>query len=108
MPPFERKFLDRIGTPLLAGANYKDRTAACFGAMIGIAATALASSFLGFPSQTLPALVAPIGASAVLVFVVPSSPLAQPWPILGGNLISTMVGIEVARLVPEQFLAAGI
>ena len=108
MPPLQRKFLDRIATPLLAGANYKGRIAACLGALVGIAATALASSLLGLPSQVLPVLVAPIGASAVLVFVVPSSPLAQPWPIFGGNLISTMVGMEIARLVSEPYLAAGI
>ena len=44
----------------------------------------------------------------MLLFVVPSSPLAQPWPILGGNLISTMVGVAAARLIPDLFVAAGV
>ena len=35
-----------------------------------------------------PWFIAPMGASAVLLFAVPSSPLAQPWSIIGGNLVS--------------------
>lgn len=37
--------------------------------------------------------VAPMGASAVLVFSVPASPLAQPWSVLGGNVISALIGV---------------
>ena len=37
--------------------------------------------------------VAPMGASAVLVFSVPASPLAQPWSVLGGNVVSALVGV---------------
>ncbi len=40
---------------------------------------------------TLPAMIAPMGASAVLLFAVPSSPLAQPWSILCGNLVSRLL-----------------
>jgi CBS domain-containing membrane protein len=38
-------------------------------------------------------LVAPMGASAVLVFCAPGSPMAQPWAAVGGNAISAFVGI---------------
>lgn len=47
----------------------------------------------------LPWLVAPIGASAVIVFGLPSSPLAQPWAVVGGNAVSALVGIAVVHLV---------
>jgi CBS domain-containing membrane protein len=53
-----------------------------------------------------PLLAAPIGASAVLVFAVPASPLAQPRSVLGGNIISAFVGITVAVLVPQPLIAA--
>ncbi|USQ94927.1 HPP family protein [Caulobacter sp. RL271] len=53
-----------------------------------------------------PLLVAPIGASAVLVFAVPASPLAQPRSVLGGNIVSALVGITVALLVPQTLVAA--
>jgi CBS domain-containing membrane protein len=53
-----------------------------------------------------PLLVAPIGASAVLVFAVPASPLAQPRAVLGGNIVSALVGITVAMLIPQPLIAA--
>ncbi|PIM53314.1 hypothetical protein CS062_10565 [Roseateles chitinivorans] len=57
----------------------------------------------------VPRLVAPLGASAVLVFGVPASPLAQPWAVVVGNTASALVGIACVHLfgaVPE--LAAAI
>ncbi|MDB5807001.1 MAG: putative rane protein [Betaproteobacteria bacterium] len=53
-------------------------------------------------------LVAPIGASAVLVFGVPASPLAQPWSVVGGNTLSALVGIACNLLVPDTGLAAAL
>jgi CBS domain-containing membrane protein len=53
-------------------------------------------------------LVAPLGASAVLVFAVPSSPLAQPWSVIGGNTLSALVGIACARWIPDPALAGSI
>ncbi len=40
-----------------------------------------------------PWLAAPIGASAVILFALPSSPLAQPWAVVGGNTVSALVGV---------------
>jgi CBS domain-containing membrane protein len=48
-----------------------------------------------------------VGASAVLLFAVPASPLAQPWPIIGGNVISAFVGFLIAQLIPDPTVAAG-
>ncbi len=56
----------------------------------------------------VPIMVAPIGASAVLAFAVPASPLAQPWAVVGGNILSALVGIAAARYVPDMAIAAGI
>ena len=51
---------------------------------------------------------APMGASAVLLFAVPSSPLAQPWSIMGGNLVASIIGVTCARLLlPDVALACG-
>lgn len=94
--------------PILAGATLRDRLAACLGGLLGIALTSAVSIWLLRSAQPLPFLVAPIGASAVLVFAVPASPLAQPWPVIGGNAISALVGVAVARLVPDPNLAAAI
>lgn len=49
-----------------------------------------------------------MGASAVLVFAVPSSPLAQPWSIIGGNSISALAGVTVAHFVDDPVIASGL
>jgi CBS domain-containing membrane protein len=71
------------------------------GAGLGIGlAAALSLLTIGSGSAAaLPLLVAPIGASAVLVFAVPASPLAQPWSVIGGNLISAVVGLTAGHLI---------
>lgn len=63
---------------------------------------------LGSKSAALPWLVAPLGASAVLVFAVPASPLAQPWSVVGGNLISAAIGIGTGMYTGSAMLAPGL
>ncbi|WBH16041.1 HPP family protein [Sphingomonas radiodurans] len=94
--------------PLLAGASLSGRLLACLGAALGIAATIWICGRLPLAAADLPVIVAPLGASAVLVFAVPTSPLAQPWPVLGGNVISTIIGVAAFDLIPDTAIAAGI
>lgn len=44
----------------------------------------------------------------MLLFAVPSSPLAQPWSIVGGNLISALIGVACATWLGHSGLAAGL
>lgn len=53
-----------------------------------------------------PLLVAPIGASAVLIFAVPASPLAQPRSVILGNFVSALIGVSCALLIPSPLVAA--
>lgn len=46
-----------------------------------------------------------VGASAVLLFAVPSSPLSQPWSVIGGHLISALIGVCCQLLIPYEPLA---
>ena len=48
-------------------------------------------------------LIAPMGASAVLLFCLPGSPLAQPWPVIAGNCVSALVGVACAGMGDPQF-----
>lgn len=98
----------RLFRPILAGATLRERLLGCLGAIIGIGLTGLICALAFGYSVHLPFLVAPIGASAVLVFAVPNSPLAQPWPTIGGNVISAYVGLAVAHFVPDPALATGL
>jgi CBS-domain-containing membrane protein len=53
-------------------------------------------------------LIAPFGASSVLVFAIPQSPLAQPKNVIGGHLISAAVGLAVFALLGATPLAFGV
>lgn len=80
---------------------------AAFGGLFGILLTAIVSMLWLGRAASLPFLVAPMGASAVLLFAVPSSPLAQPWAIVGGNVLSALCGIFWLKILPDPLLAAG-
>lgn len=95
-------------SPILAGATLRDRLIASFGTLICIGLTGLVSGLCFGPDPLLPLIVAPIGASAVLLFAVPASPLAQPWPIIGGNTISALVGVAVVQVLPDPLYATSI
>ena len=87
----------------------KERWRAALGAGIGILVVALICRWLhGWAGFTVPWLVAPLGASAVLVFAVPASPLAQPWSVVGGNTVSALVGIACAHWVADPALAGAL
>lgn len=94
--------------PSLAGATSRDRVVSGIGGMIAIAAIALlCHRFMPLPPG-VPYLAAPLGASAVLVFALPASPLSQPWPVIGGNVVAALIGTLCARLIPVPEVAAGV
>lgn len=94
--------------PILAGATFGDRLLACTGAAVGITLTAIVTAMAFGNGWTAILLVAPMGASAVLIFAVPASPLAQPWSVIGGNVISAIVGVGIASMVSSPALASGL
>lgn len=53
-------------------------------------------------------LVAPFGASSVLLFAVPNSPLAQPWSAIIGNVIAALVGVAVCLAVQDPVLRIAV
>ena len=100
----------RAGLALVLGAGQREFWLGSLGIGLGLWLT-------GWLSQQAldgldPWFVAPMGASAVLLFLLPASPLAQPWSILGGNLVSALIGISCAKLfghsVPVAALAGAL
>ena len=53
-----------------------------------------------------PILVASMGASAVILFIIPHSPLAQPWSLVGGQLVSAMIGVACAQWFADTAIAS--
>jgi CBS domain-containing membrane protein len=76
------------------------------GALLGILVAVATARILPGGPDLLPFIIAPKGATAVLLFAVPAGPLAQPWPVAGGNLISTVIGLAAHWLVDDVLLAA--
>ncbi|MCP5284027.1 MAG: HPP family protein [Burkholderiaceae bacterium] len=80
------------------------------GASLGILVTAWVCRWAGAPGAAWPWLIAPMGASAVLVFAVPASPLAQPWAVVGGNTLSALIAVVCIRWIgsPEYAVAPAV
>ncbi|RYZ12186.1 MAG: HPP family protein [Comamonadaceae bacterium] len=96
-------------TPGRTSVGRGEQMRAFAGAGVGILLTSLLArwSMAGLaPGQAW--IAAPLGASAVLVFAVPASPLAQPWAVVGGNVLSALVGSTCALLIGDPALAGSV
>jgi CBS domain-containing membrane protein len=87
---------------------WRERVRRCTGALLGIGFAALATRFVFGPAGDIPMLIAPMGASAVLLFGAFESPLAQPWSILGGNCVSALIGVACAQWIADPGTAASL
>jgi CBS-domain-containing membrane protein len=78
------------------------------GAFLGIGAVAYIN--YGFLDKTdLFLLIASLGASAVLIYGAIKSPLAQPRNLVGGHVISALIGVTAFKLLePNLWLAAAL
>lgn len=87
----------------------QERWRALIGSGCGILFTALLCRWWAGPDlSTLPWLMAPIGASAVLIFAVPASPLAQPRAVIGGTTLSALVGVLCAKAIVDTAMAGAV
>ena len=55
-----------------------------------------------------PIMLFSMGSTAVMLFAVPHGPLSQPWPLLGGHLVSGLIGITCLRYIPSATLAGSL
>jgi CBS domain-containing membrane protein len=98
--------------PAVARTSPVEALRAGLGAFIGLG---LAGLFLLSPAVDLKLglyLIAPFGATSVLLFAVPNSPLAQPWSAIVGNTAAALVGVAVCLSVDNPLariaLAVGL
>lgn len=57
-------------------------------------------SYRFLAAATAPFMVASMGASTVLLAAVPSSPMNRAWPLLGGHLVSAVIGVTCTLHLP--------
>lgn len=85
--------------------SWVERMRSVIGAFIGLLLVLVAAKFLGELSSLDEWLMASLGASALLVFALPQSPMAQPWAVIAGNTLSALIGIATIHLVGDPLLA---
>lgn len=83
----------RGGAPRPPRLHYSAIVWSWIGAFLGITAT-------GYPAALThaPLLIAPFGATCVLIFGAPDSPLAQPRNVIGGHCIATLISLTLLHL----------
>jgi CBS-domain-containing membrane protein len=69
------------------------------GAFLGISAVAWANLLILTEGGDQLPLIGSMGASAVLVYGAPRSPLAQPRNLVGGHVISALIGVACQQLL---------
>lgn len=97
--PLIQTLWQRLG-PVASRASWKELIRSCIGAGLGLA---LAGMLVGMVDHFVPHalfLFAPLGATAVLVFAVPSSPLAQPWNCVVGNTAPALYSLLLLWAFP--------
>lgn len=81
--------------------NFKEHFWAFIGSFIGMGTIAWLQ-FKAFPEQDLVFLIGSFGASCVLVYGVIQSPLAQPRNLIGGHVLSALIGVTMQKLLPDM------
>jgi CBS domain-containing membrane protein len=100
-----KKWTELFGIEL-AHVSHTERLVSALGGFAGILSILLVTGhFVGTAGGLI---VASMGASAVLLFAVPHGALAQPWPVFGGHVISAVIGVSCARVIPQPLVAASL
>lgn len=92
-----KRFIHRHQPP----ANFRTILFAGLGAALAIGTLSLLTDY-----STLLLIMAPFGASTVLLFAAPSSPLSQPANIVGGHVLASAIGLAAFALVPTAYAAS--
>lgn len=93
-----------LPVPLTVGI--RERIYGTVGALLGL----LICEWVAYRMLTgfTPWFIAPMGASAVLLFAAPTTPMAQPWPMFAGNLVSGLIGVACAKTLGISGLSAAL
>ena len=91
----------------LSPVSHRERLVSALGGGVGILVVFFLSRAMLGPA-TSPFMVLSMGSTAAMLFAVPHGALSQPWPLLGGHLVSGLIGIACLLHVPDPMLAASL
>ncbi|MGE0502910.1 MAG: HPP family protein [Rhizobiaceae bacterium] len=107
MTPLHRTIFSRILNSLFARhetvVDQASNLKAGLGAVVGMMAVGQLAVLTG-----LPLMLAPLGATVVLLFGQPSSPLAQPINVMAGYLVGTVTCEVAFAAFPGTWVAAAV
>ncbi len=105
-PVTTSRWLKMLGIEL-SPVSHRERLVSALGGFIGIFAVyATSHALLGAASSSI--MVLSMGSTAAMLFAVPHGALSQPWPLLGGHLVSGLIGIACLLYVPDPLLAGSL
>lgn len=80
--------------------DFREHFWAFLGSFIGIGIIAYLQT-LQLPVSDVVYLIGSFGASSVLIYGVIESPLAQPRNLIGGHVVSAIIGVTIQQLIPD-------
>lgn len=80
--------------------DYKEHFWSFIGSFVGIGILSYLES-IRFSGSDIVFLIGSFGASSVLVYGIIQSPFSQPRNLIGGHLISAIIGVTINKLVPD-------
>ncbi len=85
--------------------DYREQFWSFLGSFIGIGLIAFIQSLYLSELENI-FLIGSFGATSVLIYGAIQSPLAQPRNLIGGHLISALIGVTVFKLIPDPLWIA--
>lgn len=95
--------MHKLFSPALPKPSLRMIVAAGLGGFVAIASLALLTE-----QGSLALLMAPFGASCVLLFAAPQAPLSQPLNVVGGHFVATLVGLVLRTQLPVTWWALAL
>jgi len=93
--------------PIAGTVTLQEKLTAGITAFVGMVVITVVS-MLTTDIEGLIIMSASMGSAAILLFAVPHSPMSQPWPMIGGHLVSAFSGVISFQLLSNPALAAGL
>lgn len=84
----------------------KEHVLTFIGSFIGIGLIGLLNSQYMVANDNL-FMIGSFGASSVLIYGIINSPLAQPRNLIGGHVISAIIGVTMLKIIPNEVWIAG-
>jgi CBS domain-containing membrane protein len=85
----------------------KELIISAIGAFIAVAMAGFFSNVI-LETTDSPLIIASAGASAMLMFGLPHAPVSRPWNLIGGHMVSAIVGVTCYYLISDTLLATSI